>query len=54
MNPNPLGTGFGTVENAEMVTYRDGLNKVTDAKNGKTLYHGRRCYYDNDPTKGKL
>jgi uncharacterized protein (TIGR02145 family) len=50
------GTQDWTVENAEMVTYRDGtlIPQVTDATEWSNLTTGAWCYYDNDPTKGKL
>jgi uncharacterized protein (TIGR02145 family) len=50
------GTQDWTVENAEMVTYRDGtpIPQVTDATEWANLTTGAWCYYDNDPTKGKL
>ncbi len=39
-----------------MVTYRDGttIPQVTDATEWQNLTTGAWCYYDNDPTKGKL
>jgi uncharacterized protein (TIGR02145 family) len=45
-----------TVENAEMVTYRDGteIPQVTDATEWQNLTTGAWCYYDNDPTKPRL
>ena len=45
-----------SVENAEMVTYRDGteIPQVTDATEWDNLTTGAWCYFDNDPTKGKL
>lgn len=45
-----------TVENAEMVTYRDGtpIPQVTDNTEWGNLTTGAWCYYDNDRTKGKL
>lgn len=45
-----------TVKNAEVVTYRDGttIPQVTDATEWSNLTTGAWCYYDNDPTKGKL
>jgi uncharacterized protein (TIGR02145 family) len=45
-----------TVKNAEVVTYRDGteIPQVTDATEWENLTTGAWCYYDNDPTKGKL
>jgi uncharacterized protein (TIGR02145 family) len=44
------------VENAEMVTYRDGteIPQVTDPTQWSNLTTGAWCYYDNDPNKGKL
>ena len=50
------GNQVWTVENAEMVTYRDGteIPQVTDATEWANLNTGAWCYYDNDPTKGKL
>jgi len=47
---------FWTVENAEMVTYRDGtpIPEVTDDTEWGTLTTGAWCYYDNDPTKSRL
>ena len=50
------GDQVWTVENAEMVTYRDGttIPQVTDATEWSNLTTGAWCYYDNDPTKGKL
>ena len=50
------GTQDWTVENAEMVTYRDGtpIPQVTDATEWSNLTTGAWCYYGNDPTKGKL
>jgi uncharacterized protein (TIGR02145 family) len=50
------GTQDWTVENAEMVTYRDGtpIPQVTDNTEWANLTTGAWCYYDNDPTKGKL
>lgn len=45
-----------TVTNAENVTYRDGtpIPQVADATQWSELTTGAWCYYDNDPTKGKL
>jgi uncharacterized protein (TIGR02145 family) len=39
-----------------MVTYRDGtpIPQVTDATEWANLTTGAWCYYDNDPSKGKL
>jgi uncharacterized protein (TIGR02145 family) len=50
------GDQVWTVENAEMVTYRDGtpIPQVTDVTEWQNLTTGAWCYYDNDPTKGKL
>ena len=50
------GTEQWTVENAAMETYRDGtpIPQVTDATQWSSLTTGAWCYYDNDPTKGKL
>ena len=50
------GNQVWTVKNAEVVTYRDGtpIPHVTDAKEWANLTTGAWCYYDNDPTKGKL
>ena len=45
-----------TVENAEMVTYRDGtpIPEVTDNAEWESLTTGAWSYYDNDPTKPRL
>ena len=45
-----------SIENAEVVTYRDGtpIPQVTDADEWENLLTGAWCYYDNDPAKGKL
>ena len=50
------GDQVWTVKNAEMVTYRDRtpIPQVTDATEWSNLSTGAWCYYDNDPTKGKL
>ena len=50
------GDQVWTVENAEMVTYRDGtvIPQVTDNTEWDSLTTGAWSYYDNDPTKGKL
>ena len=50
------GTQDWATENAEVVTYRDGttIPQVTDATEWSNLTTGAWCYYDNDPTKGKL
>jgi len=45
-----------TVINAEMETYRDGtmIPKVIDNSEWSNLSKGAWCYYNNDPTKGKI
>ena len=50
------GTQDWAIEDAEVVTYRDGtpIPQVTDATEWLNLTTGAWCYYDNDPTKGKL
>ena len=50
------GTQDWAIENAEVVTYRDGtkIPQVTDNTEWANLTTGAWCYYDNDPTKGKL
>jgi len=50
------GDQVWTLENAEMVTYRDGtpIPQVTDATEWANLTTGAWCYYENDETKGKL
>ena len=50
------GNQHWTVENAEMVTYRDGtpIPQITDDTEWGALTTGAWCYFDNDPTKGKL
>ena len=50
------GDQVWTVKNAELVTYRDGteIPQVTDATEWANLTTGAWCYYDNDPSKGKL
>lgn len=50
------GTQDWATENAEVVTYRDGtpIPQVTDATEWANLKTGAWCYYNNDPTKGKL
>jgi len=47
------GNQVWTLENAEMVTYRDGteIPQVTDPTQWSNLTTGAWCYYDNDPTK---
>ena len=50
------GTQVWTVDNAAMVTYRDGtpIPQVTGATEWSNLTTGAWVYYDNDSTKGKL
>ena len=50
------GTQDWAIENAEVVTYRDGtpIPQVTDLSVWSNLTTGAWCYYNNDPTKGKL
>ena len=50
------GTQDWAIENAEIVTYRDGtpIPQVIDGTDWKNLTTGAWCYYDNDSTKGKL
>jgi uncharacterized protein (TIGR02145 family) len=50
------GDQVWTVENAEMVSYRDDtpIPQVTDATEWQNLTTGAWCYYDNDPTKPRL
>ena len=50
------GDQFWTVENAEMVTYRDGtpILEVTDNTEWDSLTTGAWAYYNNDPTKHRL
>ena len=45
-----------SIENAEVVTYRDGtpIPQVTDNTEWANLNTGAWCYYDNDPSKSKL
>ncbi len=44
------------IENAEVVTYRDGtpIPKVSDEAEWQSLTTGAWCYVNNDPTKRKL
>jgi uncharacterized protein (TIGR02145 family) len=51
-----FGNQVWTVENAEMVTYRDGtpIPQVTDPTQWSNLTTGAWCYYNNDPTKPRL
>ena len=55
-NSLTYGDQVWTVENAEMVTYRDGTSipKVTDNTEWGTLTTGAWGYYNNDPTKPRL
>jgi uncharacterized protein (TIGR02145 family) len=50
------GTQDWAIENSEVVTYRDGtpIPQVTDASEWASLTTGAWCFFDNDPTKGKL
>ena len=50
------GTQDWAIENAEVVTYRDGtpISQVTNGTEWSSLTTGAWCYYDNDPSKGKL
>ena len=50
------GNQVWTVENAEMVTYRDGtpIPEVTDPTQWSNLTTGAWSYYNNDPTKPRL
>ena len=50
------GTQIWTVENAEIVTYRDGtpIPQVTDNTEWQNLTTGAWSYYNNDPTKPRL
>jgi len=50
------GNQIWTVENAEMVTYRDGtpIPQVTDNAEWANLSTGAWAYYNNDPTKPRL
>jgi uncharacterized protein (TIGR02145 family) len=50
------GNQAWTVENAEMVTYRDGTDIPQVTSNGvwADTTTGAWCYYNNDETKGKL
>ena len=50
------GVQVWTVENAEMVTYRDGtpIPQVTDNTEWQNLTTGAWAYYNNDPTKPRL
>ena len=50
------GTQDWAIQNADVVTYSDGtpIPQVTDATEWENLTTGAWCYFDNDPTKGKL
>ena len=50
------GDQVWTVENAEMVTYRDGtpIPEVTDPTQWSNLTTGAWAYFNNDPTKPRL
>jgi len=50
------GSQLWAIENAEVVTYRDGtpIPEVTDATEWGNLTTGAWCYYNNDPSNGKL
>ena len=50
------GTQEWVLENAEMVTYRDGtpIPQVVSDSEWTSLTTGAWCYYNNDETKGKL
>ena len=50
------GTQDWAIDNAEVVTYRDGtpIPQVTSTGVWEDTTTGAWCYYDNDPTKGKL
>jgi len=50
------GDQVWTVENAKMVTYRDGtaIPQVTDDTEWESLTTGAWSYYNNDPTKPRL
>ena len=50
------GEQFWTVQNAEVVTYRDGtpIPQLADQDEWYSTTTGAWCYFDNDPTKGKL
>ena len=50
------GTQDWAIENAEVVTYRDGtpIPQVTDPNEWSRLMTGAWCYVDNDPTRKTL
>lgn len=51
-----FGSQLWAIENTEVVTYRDGtpIPEVTDATEWGNLTTGAWCYYNNDPSNGKL
>mgnify|MGYP002629988752 FL=1 len=51
-----FGTQEWTVENACHITYRDGtpIPQVTDVNEWASLTTGAWCYFENNPSKGKL
>jgi uncharacterized protein (TIGR02145 family) len=55
-NSLTYGNQVWTVENAEMVTYRDGtaIPQVTDNTAWENLTTGAWCYYYNDPTNPRF
>jgi uncharacterized protein (TIGR02145 family) len=55
-NYSTYGTQIWTIQNAAMETYRDGtpIPQVTDFTTWENSTTGAWCYYNNDPTKGKL
>ena len=55
-NSLAYGNQAWTVENTEVVTYRDGTSipQVTANDVWESLTTGAWCYYENDETKGKL
>ena len=55
-NYSTIGNQQWTTENAENTSYRDGtpIPQVTDFTTWQNLTTGAWCYYNNDPTKGKL
>ena len=50
------GNHVWTINNAEMITYSDGtpIPQVSNHTEWVNLTTGAWCYYDNDPSKGKL
>lgn len=55
-NYRTYGDQVWTIENAEMITYRDGttIPQVTDFTEWENLTTGAWAYYDNDPTKPRF